>query len=97
MFHKLTVKTRCRTELREITAQLKTLIAQSGVQEGCCWVYVPHTTAGLLVNENADPSVQKDVETALDTLIPWNGPYTHTEGNAAAHIKASLVGGSQTL
>ncbi|MGI6647889.1 MAG: secondary thiamine-phosphate synthase enzyme YjbQ [Bacillota bacterium] len=95
--HKLTVKTSRRTEMIDLTSEIEAVVAQSGVEEGLCCVYVPHTTAGVTINENADPTVCRDIETVLETLIPWNGPYTHSEGNSAAHLKSSLMGCSQTL
>ena len=72
-------------------------IDESGVKDGLCCVYVPHTTAGVFINEGADPSVMDDLESTLDRIVPWNGPYSHSEGNAAAHVKATMVGESVTV
>ncbi len=89
---KIKLKTRSRTELLEITQQVENVVHGSGVREGVCYVYVPHTTAGITINENADPSVRRDILGTLNKTIPFDGNYTHAEGNAAAHIKSSLVG-----
>jgi secondary thiamine-phosphate synthase enzyme len=72
-------------------------VTDSGVKTGLCHVYVPHTTAGVFINENADPDVMADVLATLDALVPWDNHYRHAEGNAAAHIKAVLMGSSQTI
>lgn len=93
----LSIRTSSRTEMREITQEVAAVVARSGVRSGLCAVCVPHTTAGITINENADASVREDIEGALDRLIPWHGSYSHEEGNSAAHIKASLVGHSVTL
>ena len=81
----------------DITRQVQQVVTQSGVQDGFCIVYVPHTTAGLTINENADPTVQSDIIAELDKVIPWRDGYEHMEGNSAAHIKASLMGPSHTI
>ena len=91
------VRTRNRTEFFDITAQVGKIIQESKVQSGLAVVYVPHTTAAVTINENADPSVQHDILADLNRLVPFSGPYQHTEGNSAAHIKSSLVGPSETL
>ncbi len=93
----INVSTRSRTELVDITSQVQSVIAESGVQDGVCYVYVPHTTAGLTINENADPSVREDILMELNKTIPLEDNYKHREGNAAAHIKATIVGSSETL
>jgi secondary thiamine-phosphate synthase enzyme len=72
-------------------------VTDSGVKTGICHVYVPHTTAGVFLNENADPDVMADVLATLDALVPWESHYRHAEGNAAAHIKAVMIGSSQTI
>jgi secondary thiamine-phosphate synthase enzyme len=79
----------------DITMQVQQVVGQSGIKEGICYLYVPHTTAGLTINENADPTVKSDILKELDKIVPWRDDYDHMEGNAAAHIKASLVGSSQ--
>jgi len=91
------VRTRSRTEFVDITGQVSKIVQESKVSSGLAIVFVPHTTAAVTVNENADPSVQHDILADLNRLIPFAGPYQHTEGNSAAHIKSSLVGPSETL
>jgi secondary thiamine-phosphate synthase enzyme len=93
----LTVRTSLRTELVDVTRQVAKGVEEAGVARGVCVVTVPHTTAGVTLNENADPSVRSDIEAVLDRLVPWEGHYAHSEGNSAAHVKASLVGHSVTL
>lgn len=93
----LTVKTRAQTELVDITAEVGRLVADSGVRNGLCLVYVPHTTAGVTINENADPSVRKDLLMVLNQMVPWKADYRHLEGNSPAHVKSTLVGASQTI
>jgi secondary thiamine-phosphate synthase enzyme len=93
----LTVKTRAQTELVDITAEVGRLVADSGVRHGLCLVYVPHTTAGVTINENADPSVRRDLLMVLNQMVPWKSDYRHLEGNSPAHVKATLVGASQTI
>ena len=97
MIFRLDVSTRQRTEFQDITAQVQKAVAESGVREGVCYVYVPHTTAGLTINENADPSVRQDILDSLNKLVPAQARYSHLEGNAPAHIKASLVGASASI
>ena len=91
------VRTRSRTEFVDITGQVSKIVQESKVSSGMAIVFVPHTTAAVTINENADPSVQHDILADLNRLIPFAGPYQHTEGNSAAHIKSSLVGPSETL
>lgn len=88
----LEINTRERTQLLDITADIGRLVVQSGVGDGTCQLYVPHTTAGLTINENADPTVAADILMALNKLVPFDDGYRHGEGNSAAHIKSSLVG-----
>ncbi|OQA08197.1 MAG: hypothetical protein BWY65_01578 [Firmicutes bacterium ADurb.Bin373] len=88
----LEVATKERTQLVDITAEVNRIIAKSGVLEGTCRLFVPHTTAGLTINENADPTVPADILTKLNKLIPFEDGYRHSEGNSAAHIKSSLTG-----
>lgn len=89
-----TVQTRERTQLVDITADVEKAVSALGLENGVVTVFVPHTTAGITINENADPDVVADIKTALDRLVPWQAAYRHGEGNAAAHIKASLLGSS---
>ena len=96
-FHTLTVKTSRRTELVNITAEVARLVAASGVTSGICYLYVPHTTAGVTINEGDDPDVARDIEAALDRMVPRDAGYKHYEGNSDSHIKSSLVGVSQSV
>ena len=91
------VGTRSRTEMTDITRQVAECVRRAGVREGLCTVWIPHTTAGVTVNEGADPSVRRDVLDALNRLVPFEAGYRHTEGNSAAHIKSSLVGASLSI
>jgi len=88
------ITTRLQTELVDITAQVQQLLSESGLKEGLCCVYIPHTTAGVTINENADPSVRRDMLMELNKVIPFQDNYAHLEGNSAAHIKSSIVGHS---
>ena len=97
MINYLTLKSRERTELIDITSRVEDLIAASRVSSGCCDVFVLHTTAAITVNEGADPAVKRDVATCLDRLVPDAHYFTHAEGNSAAHVKATLVGPSERL
>jgi len=92
MLKYIEVITQKRTHFEDITDEVQEVIDESGITEGVCYLYVPHTTAGIFINENADPDVKWDVEQTLDKLIPWDSSYRHVEGNAAAHIKSVLVG-----
>ena len=91
------MKTDRRTQLVDVTSQVQKVVAASGVESGICYLYVPHTTAAITINEHADPDVARDVEGTLDRLIPKNGPYRHSEGNSDSHVKAVLVGASQSI
>lgn len=93
----LIVKTDRRTQLLDVTAQVQKAVSVAKISKGICYLYVPHTTAGIAINECADPDVAHDIEVALDRLIPKAGPYRHSEGNSDSHIKAVLVGGTQTV
>ena len=90
----ISVKTSQRVEFVDITSKIRKAISQKGMNKGACVVYVPHTTAGVTINENADPSVTRDITYALGRIVPDGWDYQHLEGNADAHIKASLVGSS---
>lgn len=89
-----TVKTHHRTEFVDITPQVQQALAELDIQTGVVTVFIPHTTAGITINENADPDVVADLSTVFDRMIPWEGGYKHIEGNSAAHAKASLMGSS---
>jgi secondary thiamine-phosphate synthase enzyme len=93
----LTIKTSRRTELKIVTAEIQSAVRDSGCAEGVCHLYVPHTTAGVLINEGYDPDVACDMEAALDKLVPRQANYAHAEGNSDSHIKTALVGSSQTV
>jgi len=88
----ISVFTRSKEVLEEITNRVNDVIHRSGVEEGVCYLYLPHTTAGIIINENADPSVARDILDRLEALVPTRGNYHHLEGNAPAHIKATLMG-----
>lgn len=94
MLTELTVPTETRTELVDITPQVQEIVSRSLVASGICYVFVPHTTAGLTLNENWDPTVREDAIRALDKIVPRVGDYEHAEGNSPAHIKAMLMGSS---
>lgn len=91
------VKTDARTAMKDITSLIRDEIEKSGVKEGICIAYVPHTTAGITINEGADPSVCHDIIAALDKLVPPNAGYRHLEGNSDSHIKTGIVGNSVTV
>jgi len=91
------IKTSARFEMKDITGQIRDIIRDTGTGSGLCHVFVPHTTAAVTINENADPDVPIDIITILDRLIPLHGSYRHREGNSAAHVKASLLGASETV
>ena len=93
----LEVRSGRRADAIDITERVQEVVRESGVQTGLCQVYVPHTTAGIFINENADPDALSDILARLEALVPWEDGYQHAEGNAAAHIKATLVGSSQSV
>jgi secondary thiamine-phosphate synthase enzyme len=94
---KINVKTNSRVELVDITDRIQAIISKEKVEEGICFLFCPHTTAGLTINENADPSVKKDITNTLNKLVPANAGYSHSEGNADSHVKSSLLGASLTI
>jgi secondary thiamine-phosphate synthase enzyme len=94
---KVMVQTSSRTEMIEITSQIEEYVRKEGISNGFVFVYVPHTTAGVTINEGADPAVQQDIINFLNDLIPMNKGYQHSEGNSDAHIKASLMGSQISL
>ena len=97
MLQTLTVRTSSRNEFLDLTREIQAAILESGVREGLCHLFVPHTTAALTINENADPSVKSDILMVLNKIISDQEPYRHLEGNSPAHIKASLLGPQLTL
>jgi secondary thiamine-phosphate synthase enzyme len=88
------VRTSRRTDFVDITSQIEDAVRELGLRDVTVTVYVPHTTAGVTINENADPDVMRDISHSLDRLVPWEGDYAHSEGNSAAHIKAGMMGSS---
>ncbi len=93
----ISVKTKARQEMIDITAQVQEAVDQSGLQEGLCLVYVSHTTAGVTINEGADPAVKADILMSLSRIVNEAWPFAHAEGNSPAHVKSSLVGCSACL
>ena len=91
---RINLKTAKRIDLIDITDEVQNIVSKSKVKEGICFIFCPHTTAGLTINENADPSVRRDIINTLNKLVPENVGYSHTEGNADSHIKSSLFGSS---
>ncbi len=90
----IAVSTGSRTEFIDVTGKVNAVVRRSGIKRGACLVNVPHTTAGVTINENADPDVTRDILKELNKVIPFEDGYAHGEGNSAAHIKSSLVGSS---
>jgi secondary thiamine-phosphate synthase enzyme len=97
LIYTVDIKTNSRVEFQDITARVREVVGESGVKSGVCYIFVPHTTAGVIVNEHADPDVVEDIASQLDIMAPLHNNYRHLEGNSAAHIKASLIGDSETL
>ena len=97
MLNEITIKTNTQTQILDITSQVQNAIGESGITEGLCCVFVPHTTAGVTINENADPSVKQDIIKELNKIVPFNDNYSHLEGNSAGHIKASIIGSSVNI
>lgn len=93
----ISVRTSARTEMVDVTASVLESLRKAGLDNGLCVIYVPHTTAGVTINEGADPDVCKDIIAKLDALVPRNAGYLHAEGNADSHIKACMVGSSVTV
>ena len=94
---KIHVKTGRQCEMVDITKDIERVVEKSGIKSGVCYVFVPHTTAGVTINENADPDVVKDIIMELDKIVPLRDNYLHAEGNSAAHIKSSMVGCSRDV
>jgi len=93
----ITVKTKTKTELIDITSEIQQLVRSQGFADGLCMLYVPHTTAAVTINESADPSVRSDILMVLNKIVPWEAGYRHLEGNSPAHVKATLVGASEMI
>jgi secondary thiamine-phosphate synthase enzyme len=97
MIQSFQVRTRAKTELIDITRSVQQAVQKTGIKDGICFIFVPHTTAAVTINENADPSVPQDIVMELNKMVPFEDRYHHQEGNSAAHIKASLLGCSQAV
>ena len=91
------VKTHARFEMIDITGDVRSVLKKRGMRNGACYIFVPHTTAAVTINENADPDVPKDILMEMDKIVPLFDDYRHSEGNSAAHIKASLFGPSEVV
>ena len=91
------VQTAHHTQMKKITGEIERAVAESECKNGVCYVYVPHTTAGVIINEGDDPDVARDIEATLDRVVPESRTYRHAEGNADSHIKAALVGSTVTV
>jgi secondary thiamine-phosphate synthase enzyme len=92
-----TVKSKNRTQLIDITSNIQNIVRSSGIDQGLCMLYVPHTTAAITINESADPSVKDDILMIIDTIVPWKAGYRHMEGNSPAHVKSTLIGPSELI
>ena len=97
MVKTISVRTSKHTQMVDITDEVERIVRESGVREGTCLIFVPHTTAAVTINENADPDVQVDFMKEIDKIVPWEDGYRHMEGNSAAHLKASMMGFSETV
>jgi secondary thiamine-phosphate synthase enzyme len=97
MMTKLEIRTKKRTEMLDITAEVKRAVEGSGVKDGICLVFVPHTTAAVTINENADPDVTRDIQAHMARLVPKDAGFAHTEGNSDGHIMSSIFGASEAL
>lgn len=97
MIKSINVKTSSREEFVDIRAEVEKVVKDSGIKNGVCYLYVPHTTAGITINEGADPSVKKDIINTLKKIAPYGADYAHMEGNADSHVKTTLVGSSVNI
>ncbi len=97
MIRQFRVKSNSRTELIDITQAVQRVVSENGARSGICFITVPHTTAGVTINENSDPNVGRDMLKELNKIIPFDDNYGHNEGNSAAHIKSSLIGVSKAV
>ncbi len=93
----ITLKSETKTELIDITSKIEQIVQKSDVENGFCFLFVPHTTAGITINESADPDVKSDILMILNQIVPWKAPYRHMEGNSPAHVKSTLVGTSEII
>ena len=97
MLIRLDVTTTKHAQMLDITDKIREAVRESGVKDGTCTVFVPHTTAAVTINENADPDVVRDFTTEIDKIVPWEDGYHHMEGNSAAHLKSSMIGFSEQI
>ena len=97
MIQTLSIKTRSRIEFQNVTRAVQEVVDSSHIESGVCHLFVPHTTTAVILNEQADPSVVEDIAAQLEAIAPQHGDYRHSEGNAPAHIKAALLGSSETV
>lgn len=97
MIKTVQIQTGARTEFIDVTGEVQDVVRQSKARDGICYLFVPHTTAAITINENADPAVHQDIVMELNKIIPFDDRYQHSEGNSAAHIKASIIGSSETI
>ena len=97
MLIKLNVNTSRHTQMLDITDMVQKAVTDSGVESGICTVFIPHTTAAVTINENADPDVVRDFTTEINKIVPWEDGYHHMEGNSAAHLKSSMIGFSEQI
>ncbi len=97
MVHYIKVGSRSRTELIDITAEVRDTVRKSGVKDGVCLIFALHTTAAVTINEGADPDVQRDIVEFLNKMVPVSYPFSHAEGNSDAHVKSTLVGASESV
>lgn len=95
--HRLSIRTASKVDFQDITARVQEIVSSSGIDSGVCYIYVPHTTAAVTINEHADPDVVADIAAQLDSVIPQHHRYRHIEGNSPAHIKATLLGSSAVI
>ena len=93
----LSVKTSAHSEFVDITSLTNAVVREAGIKDGICLIFIPHTTCGITINENADPDVRRDMIMELDKMVPWKNGYHHLEGNSAAHIKSSMMGFSTVV
>jgi len=93
----VSVKTSAKTELIDITSKISDIARSEGVKDGLCFLYVPHTTGAITINESADPAVKDDILMILNQIVPWKASYRHLEGNSPAHVKASMIGASELI
>ncbi|MFW5686903.1 MAG: secondary thiamine-phosphate synthase enzyme YjbQ [Halanaerobium sp.] len=97
MFKKMSIKTNSKVEFIDITAEIQKVVKETGIESGIVHLHIPHTTAAVTINENADPDVKADIKKEINQIVPFDDHYAHLEGNSAAHIKSSLFGVDQSI